>query len=274
MLAYEREMFIKEHLKEREWATISELAAFLGVSVMTVRRDARKLSAEGVVRRFRGGVSLPNMVPELTTTTARLKLQVQEKRKIARAAAQMITPGMTIAFDLSSTCIYIAQAIADINDLIVLTDGIHVVSVLGHRPNINLILTGGSVRPETLSMIGPVAERTIREHNVDKAFLSGLGLDPVKGLTDRHPLQDTVRKAMASIAREVVVVADYTKLGKASFFTICPPSAINTIITDDKADSAIVSAFESLGIRVVVATDEKLPEPAIAGRASRLHSVR
>ncbi len=137
--------------------------------------------------------------------------------------------------------------------LTVLTNSIQVLLELSGRPGIVAIGTGGTLRETALSFVGPIAERTMAEHHVDKAFLSCKGLSVEKGLTDSNELEVELKKLMIRAAQEVIVLADHTKFGYTGFARIATIDAIDTIVTDDGVDPKEIQPFIDAGINVIVA---------------------
>ena len=254
MLAEERHQHILLLLNEKGAVTVSELCEQFGVSEMTVRRDLAALERKGLLRRVHGGAVSARGRSYEPPFLMRSSQHAQEKQRIAEAALSLIHDGDSIALDVGTTTLEIAKRLSDVRNLTIVTPSLHIANVLADNPHNRIILTGGILRPGELSLVGPFAERIFAELFVDKLFLGIGGLHLEAGLTEYNLEDAQVKRAMLRSAKECIVVTDSSKLGRIAFAAVGPISVMHTLITDDKADPAIVSRLEEMGVRVVVAS--------------------
>ncbi len=254
MLAEERHQHILLLLNEKGAVTVSELCEQFGVSEMTVRRDLAALERKGLLRRVHGGAVSARGRSYEPPFLMRSSQHAQEKQRIAEAALSLIHDGDSIALDVGTTTLEIAKRLSDVRNLTIVTPSLHIGNVLADNPHNRIILTGGILRPGELSLVGPFAERIFAELFVDKLFLGIGGLHLEAGLTEYNLEDAQVKRAMLRSAKECIVVTDSSKLGRIAFAAVGPISVMHTLITDDKADPAIVSRLEEMGVRVVVAS--------------------
>jgi DeoR family transcriptional regulator of aga operon len=254
LMGEERKQRILEILTHEGRLTVEELVEKLNVTAVTVRADLNNLAGAGLLARSRGGalkLKQENPAPEYPFSI-REHLHKAEKERIAKAAVDLIRPGQTILLDSGSTTMEIARRIRalKINPLTVITNSLQIATVLTGLPHLSIVLPGGILRPNSYSMIGPFAERTLRELSADQAFLGVDGLDPSYGLCTADMLGAQVDALMIQIAREITIVADASKIGRRGLSTIAKIDAIHRVITDRGADKQLVEEIKAQGILV------------------------
>jgi DeoR/GlpR family transcriptional regulator of sugar metabolism len=237
--------------------TIDDICARFNVSEMTARRDLQALARTGLVRRVYGGAISAfgrYFEPPYQSRSVR---NIETKRAIGLKAAGMVVDGDSIALDVGTTTLEIARALKDRHNLTIVTASLPIayelVSDLSFGPDIRLILAGGIIRPEELSMVGHIAEQTYAEIHVDKAFIGIGGISLEDGLTEYNLEDSLVKRSLIKTARQIVVVADSSKFGRTTFASICPLSAVNTLITDNGVSKIMVQALRQAGIQVLIA---------------------
>jgi DeoR family transcriptional regulator of aga operon len=144
----------------------------------------------------------------------------------------------------------VARALADRQGLTIVTNALNIASELAVRPNLTLVVTGGTVRGNSYELSGPLAEASLASLNLDIVFVGVDGIDVRAGCTTHHAVEAHSNGAMIDRARQVVVVADSSKIGHVAFATICPLEAVTLVITDTDADPRAVKAIEELGPEV------------------------
>jgi DeoR/GlpR family transcriptional regulator of sugar metabolism len=237
--------------------TVAEICQRFGVSTMTARRDLRDLDREGALRRAHGGaVSILGRSYEIPYSL-RTAQATHAKKLIGRKAAEMVLEGESVGLDVGTTTLEVARALCDKRNLTIVTSSLRIgaeaAAIFPLGSGVRLILTGGIVRAGELSMIGHIAQTTFRELHVDKAFIGVAGISLEDGLTE-YNLEDTeVKQNLIASARHSIVVAEGSKLGRTTFCTIAPLSAIHTIVTDRSAPQSMLTALAERGMRVVVA---------------------
>lgn len=250
MLVAERYEKIVRLVNERGSIRVSELSAIFDVTEETIRRDLDKLEKEGMLRRSHGGaVSIKDNRSE-TPYFERETMHVEEKRKIAEQAVQLIQPGDRIILDASSTAWFMAASLPDF-PLTVLTNSIKVALELSAKEKIQVISTGGILSSGSLSYIGPLAERSLDQYHVNKAFLSCKGVHFDRGISEANELQAQVKQKMIACADSAYLLVDHSKFDVQSFAFVADWNSIDCVITDAGTREEDVNRLRDLSIEVV-----------------------
>jgi DeoR family transcriptional regulator of aga operon len=173
-----------------------------------------------------------------------------EKRRIAREAASHVTEGMAVGLTGGTTATEVARALADREGLTIVTNALNIASELAVRPNLKLVVTGGVVRGNSYELSGPLAEASLAMLNLDIVFVGVDGIEVRAGCTTHHDVEAHSNSAMIDRSRQVVVVADSSKIGRVTFARICPIDAVTLIISDAEADPLAVKALQNAGPEV------------------------
>lgn len=236
---------------------VTELAERFGVSVVTVRSDLDALEAAGQLRRVRGG-AVPVDAPrhEAPLEQAAREHEAQ-KAAIASRAAAMVQPGQVVILDVGSTTTAVARELVarrDLHDVTVVTNGLNVALALEPASDrISVMVTGGMVRPLQHSLVNPFGSLMLEQISAHLAFIGCNGVDHVHGVTNLNFAEAEVKRAMISASREVVVVADSSKLGVTEAARICHMADVDVVVTDSSAPGDLVSLLEQSGASVVLA---------------------
>jgi DeoR/GlpR family transcriptional regulator of sugar metabolism len=248
-------------LLERETVTVRELCDRFGVSAMTVHRDLDALQARGVLRKVHGGATAQPSSSYESSLRFRQAAGVDAKRAIAARAIRQVTPGSSVLLDDSTTALAMVPLLAQIPQLTIVTNFLAVVEAYSSMDGqAELLVTGGLYDERYHSLLGIVTEQALSEVRVDRAFISVPAVDLKDGVFHQEAVQARVKRAMISIADEVVLLADSSKLDKRALHWIAGLDAFDVIIVDESADAAAVEALRSNGVQVDVAVDETAKE--------------
>jgi DeoR/GlpR family transcriptional regulator of sugar metabolism len=228
-------------------ADVDALAARFGVSASTIRRDLNALSAKRAVARTYGGAILAAPVHE-TSLRARTAQNRAAKAAIAQAALGLIGEGDTIILDGGSTVEALGRLLRG-RRLRVVTTNLPLIPLLADAPEIELVVLGGTLRPISMSTFGPLAEQALRHVTADRVFMSADGVLPGHGVCEATLEQVSLKALMMRQAREVVVLADASKLGRAGQPFWAPLPAGWTLVTD--APEEACAPFLPEGARVI-----------------------
>src|ERR1017187_8357316 len=238
-------------------ATIEEILAVAGSSAPSIRRDLVRLENRGLIRRTHGGAALvePLLYEPFrydSSFLAREQRFAGEKRRIGLAAAELILANETVGLTAGTTTTHIGRSLRHRDKIQVVTNAINIGMELCNQPGIRTYLTGGVVPwAWSFSLTGNAALTFLDNIYMDKVFLSVTGLDAERGATTLESDEALVYRKMLKQAKQVIVVADASKLGKVSPAFICPVSEMNILITDTSALPEALVPFERLGIRIV-----------------------
>jgi DeoR family transcriptional regulator of aga operon len=252
----QRTQFILRSLQENGSVVVEELAEKLNVTVVTIRRDLDHLEQQGLLRRNHGGaVSIDPLFYEPfkkdRSFLAQVERQANEKRRIGRAAAALISPGETIAITPGTTTAEIIRGLPLNSRITVVTNTANIAMELSKRKDISVFVTGGHLHGDWFSLVGPTAIRSLENMIIHTMFIGADGIDPQWGLSCFSPDEAELNAAMVRRSRRHVAVVDHTKLGVVADWKICEIGTINKLITDTEATDELVTPFQSVGIEVV-----------------------
>jgi DeoR family transcriptional regulator, aga operon transcriptional repressor len=242
---------ILDHLAAGGTVDVGKLAEELSASPATIRRDLAALERQHLLARTHGGAVAHAVSYELPLRYKGVRY-AEEKRRIAEAAAELVSEGMAVGLTGGTTATEVARALADRQQLTIVTNAVNIASELAVRPNIKLIVTGGLARNQSYELSGPIAEASLAGINLDVAFIGVDGVDARAGCTTHQEIEAHTNGVMIAHARRVVLVADSSKIGKVTFARICEASAIDELITDTAADAAAVKALSESGVHVTL----------------------
>jgi DeoR/GlpR family transcriptional regulator of sugar metabolism len=243
-----------QKLRQSGYVSVENFATELGVSEMTVRRDLQQLYQMGLISRHHGGASaIPDAGKVEAPYTLRETEFVEAKQRIGAAAAALVQEGDVVILDAGTTTYQVALQL-DQNRLSVVTNGNSIIGALAERSDITLISTGGQLRWESQSYVGPLTLRAIRSINANIAFLSITALSFSKGLTTRDMDVAEVKRAMMNAAERIVLVMDSSKLHKHTLTTVAALRDIHILVTDSGISPDDWNRIESEGVKVVIAS--------------------
>jgi DeoR/GlpR family transcriptional regulator of sugar metabolism len=253
MLAAQRRRRIAEAVRSNGAVEVTELAAVLDTSEMTVRRDLRAMARDGLLVRTHGGAVLPDGLAHEPSYTEKTAQAAAEKAAIARLAVAMVRPGDSILLGPGTTTLALARLLVDFPELTVVTNSLLVAQALMPSTYVEVILTGGALRRSIHALVGPATEDSLRALRTSQAFMSGNGLTADRGLSTPSPLVAAVDRALAAAAQRRVVLADNTKLGREMMCQTVPLDRMDVLITDSNANPSVVAAIREAGVDVRIA---------------------
>lgn len=251
MLAIERRKEILEKLQAEHRVVVSELSQSYGVSEETIRRDLEKLENEGYAIKSYGGAVINENASLDFSFNVRKNRNIAGKQLIARLASRMVHDGDSLMLDASSTAVYIARALKEKKNLIVITNSIEIIIELLDMTDWKVLSTGGASRVSSYALVGPQTDKMLRDYHVDRAFVSCKGFDLDAGFTDSDELHANNKKTMMDAAKEKILVVDSSKFGETAFVSIGALADINVVVTDKKPDDKWLQAFQAAGVDCV-----------------------
>lgn len=230
-------------------AHVAELARTFEVSEMTVRRDLRALARDGKLERVHGGAV--DTVPERPFEEIALRGQ-DVKNRIGAAAAALVEEGQTVMLDIGTTTAQVARHLRG-RRVTVVTTSLAVYDELRADPEVELVLSGGLVRRNYLSLVGVLAEDSLKQLGVDIAFIGTSGVAEDLSVWDTTMVEVPIKRAMIAAADEVVLLADAEKFAMPGAVRVCGADALDQIITDAAIPASSRAAIEEAGIEVTIA---------------------
>jgi DeoR/GlpR family transcriptional regulator of sugar metabolism len=254
--ALERRDRIARIVEEHGRARVAELASRFHVSAVTIRKDLVVLEAEDrLVRTHGGAIARERSRPELSFEI-RERLQATAKDAIGAAGASLVQDGESIVVDASTTALSLARhlkARGGWSQLTVITNGLRIASELAGHPGIIVLMLGGRVRWEALSVVGQLGDGLFSRINVQKAFVGAAGFTLDSGLADATDEEAQIKRSMVAAAREVIAIVDHTKWGRAAFATFCPTDKIALVVSDADAPASMIRELTGRGIDIRLA---------------------
>jgi DeoR family transcriptional regulator of aga operon len=251
----ERQEFILRSLQERGEVAVDELCNALDASLATIRRDLDDLERRSLLRRSRGGaVSIAPFFYEPFRHDSSFQDKVscfsEEKARIARAAAAMVSTGQTVSLSGGTTATEVVRSLKLLTGITIVTNTVNVAMELSSCKGIEVVVTGGQLRGNWFTLVGPLANHAAQMIFVDIMFIGVDGIDSALGLTSTNPQEAEVLRILVQHAKRRVVVADHSKLGCSAKWLLCPTTEIHDLITDGAATDAAIAPFQDLGIHV------------------------
>jgi len=260
LLREERKRKISQFIKQNKKGTVAELSKLFGVSESTIRRDLEQLDEQGVIQRAHGGAVIAEPAAPEPPIIQRMAENTEEKRRIGRAAAELIRDAETVFLGSGTTTLEVARNLVEKDNLTLITNALNIANLFAGRPNITVIVVGGLLRPSELSMIGHITEQVLKELHADKVIMGIRAIDVEAGLTNDYLPETMTDRAIINFSSEVILVADHAKFGKISTAYVAPVERITVLVTDSKTEPETLARLEEMGIRVIVADTDKLGE--------------
>lgn len=243
-------------LQQQGFSSTQDLARQLAVSQTTIYRYLTELEQEGLVRKEYGGVSLEQVVPkgiDFDYRSRRLEHPL-EKQAISSQAVSLVERGDTIIIDSSTTGVAFAEQLARaaLQDVTIVTNSARIVLALQHKLEYRLICTGGTYLARHDTLVGSPAEEFVASVTANKCFISAMGVTP-QACTDADPADVRVKRLMLSRARTKILLADHSKFGRTTTFTVIPPAQLDLIVTDAGTSAETLAPFLAMGLTVLTA---------------------
>jgi len=251
---------VLELVSERGNVSIAEVGDALGVSTATVRRDLNLLAEQRLLTRTHGGAAALGSGYELPLQY-KIARQSEAKTAIARAVAELVTPGDAVALNGGTTTSEVGRVLGssealsagDAPGVTIVTNALNIAFELSVREHVKIVVTGGVPRSQSYELVGPLVGSSLRDFSLDLAVLGVDGLTGRFGATTVHEGEAEASRQIAAVARRVVVAADATKLGRATFARICPLERIDVLVTDLPLPAELADDVAAAGVEVVVA---------------------
>ena len=249
----QRRETILQQLTRKGAVQVTELVQEFGVSAVTIRNDLSALEAQGLASRSHGGATLTRTPPPEQSIRQKDAINQEQKDRIGALAATLVQEGDNIIIDSGTTTISLARHLRDANNVTVMTNGLNIAWELADSAGVELILTGGLLRKQSLSIQGSQAEATLQAYNFDKLFLGVDGFDLQFGVTTHHEAEASLNHKMVERAKKIIVLTDASKFGRVSLHRIVQLDRIHTVITDASISQEYREGLQKLGIELLIA---------------------
>jgi DeoR family fructose operon transcriptional repressor len=240
-----REKAVVELLQEKSSLSVEQLAAYFGISEVTVRRDLVEMEQKGLILRKRGWISLPGLGIE-PLFNQRMKQNSDLKQRIAAYVADQVCEGDVIALDVGTTIAELAKELLRKKNVTVFTYSFQAAGILA-QSNLNLYLVGGNLRKTEMSMVGSITRDTIMKFHFDRFYMGVAGISKDNGPTDFNLEEAEIKRAFISRSKQVCALADKTKLGSTSLVKVCEFDEIDEIVTNEGLDHSFIEQIPFRG---------------------------
>lgn len=265
VFARERQQQIAALIEERGRARVADLARRFAVSAVTIRKDLAILEGERRVVRTHGGAIAPSRTRAEEAFDVRERLRRREKESIGGAAASLVHDGESIALDSSTTALKLARSLkarGSWHALTIITNSLRIASELAGHPGLTVLMPGGRVRWEAMSVVGPLGAGIFRRVSIQKAFVGAVGFTLDGGLSDATEEEAQPKRSMVGAAREVIAIIDHTKWGRSAAAPFCRTDRLTAVIADTRAPADMVAGLREAGVEVILARSMSPDGPA------------
>lgn len=247
----QRRQSILTAVEEAGEASVTKLSKRFDVSEVTIRQDLQALSEQGLLLRVRGGALSTNTLPEFSFDV-RQQQRALEKSQIGQAAAKLVSYGDTIFLDASTTGLAVVPFIKKISELTVITNSLKVTLSLLDCPQIQVMMPGGNLRRESISLIGYWHNEVLAGLNIQIGFFGARGITLEEGLTDVNLAEVTLKREMIKHCRQVVGIIDSRKWGRVATATFAPLDQVDKVISNTDAPADLVTQVCQAGVEVIL----------------------
>ena len=248
----ERHQHILEKLKKDSKVNILDLIEEMGVSGVTIRKDLKLLEDKHLMYRIRGGGSINNPYAGDRPIYEKELINAEEKKRIARAAIDLIADTDSIMIGSGTTVFEVARALYPPKHLTVITPALRVGLELSNRTNVEVLQLGGLIRPNSSSVMGDYAMSMLENISCGIFFLGVDGIDPSFGMSISNLTEAALNQKMIETAQTIVVLADSTKFDRRGLGRICGLEQVHYIITDRNVSNNTVKALKERDIKVIL----------------------
>jgi len=245
-----RQLAIIDLLQTRDKVTVAELTDRLGVSLVTIRQDLKKLEERGVLKRTHGGA-----VPVVNgyDISTRMWNHYEAKLRIAQAAAALVSDGETVIVETGSTCSLLARELAAKRGVTVITNSVFLTNFVRDCPSLDVVLLGGAFQHDAETNVGPLTKLCLSQFSVDKCFIGADAISPDKGVSAINLFRAEVVRYMSEAASKMIVLTTSDKVGASATAAVFPLTSVHTVITDTQLTQQQDQLLRSAGVRVIKA---------------------
>jgi DeoR/GlpR family transcriptional regulator of sugar metabolism len=256
MLAENRKNKIKEIIFEKNSIKIADLVSLFNVSEETIRRDLNKLEKQNLIKKTYGGAILNdelqnsfNLIPSINKRKAK---HFEEKNAIAKEAAELVSDNQIVILDAGTTTWCVASYIKKLTNMKFVTNSLNVAEECILNETSSVYLPGGKLIEKTMSLVGPQTVKELEKYNADIVFLGTTGISLKKGFNNSNIYETEVKRAMVSIGKKVVIVADHSKFNHQGLFSFATFEDVDVLVTSNLVEKSILNEIEMMGVKVII----------------------
>lgn len=248
----ERREAIINRLNREGTVKVLALAKAFNVTKVTIRNDLDYLEQKDLLVRSHGGAMQKPVQFLESTNSLKGQQHLPEKKRIGKKARDLIFAGDAIVLSAGTTTEQVVKGLTGIENLFLLTNGLNILTAIGHMTGITAVCTGGNFHQDSLSFSGFLAEESLEKYNLDKMIVGVDGIHIDQGITTHSEHEARFYNAVLKATRKCIVLADSSKFGKVSVHKIMPCAKIDVLITDDGINSEYQQRLTKLGVEVIV----------------------
>ncbi len=243
---------MEAYILERRTVTLDELCEEFQVSKNTVRRDLEVLLENRRFKKIYGGVTVEDY-KELISFGERNIARLEEKQRIAEAAAALVEDGDVIFLDSGTTTLHMVEFLAARTGVTIVTNNVDALLRAIPMENLTVIALSGTLNRKTLSLTGPSSVQALQQYNIRKAFMATTGYSLASGVTNSSPLESDIKRTAVERSQQVFLLADSAKYGSAALTTYCRLEQIHGLVTDAPPPPEAMAFLEEHQIRLILA---------------------
>ena len=239
---------ILEILTKEKKIEVTQLAKELGVSQVTVRKDLDTLESKGIIKREHG-------IARLCSTddiNGRIAYHYEEKRKIAKKAAELIQDGDTIMIESGSCCALLADTLTSTHkDLTIITNSAFIAEYIRGKASFQIVLLGGIYQQDAQVLVGPMIQEGVANFFVDYFFIGTDGYDSRVGFSNRDQMRAQAVRDMSKHSEQVIILTESDKFSKRGVVPMNLKDKVKQVITDSQIDPSIIKELETNSIQII-----------------------
>jgi DeoR family transcriptional regulator, glycerol-3-phosphate regulon repressor len=244
-----RQSELLEEVRRLGSASVELLATRFGVTLQTVRRDVKLLAESGLLARFHGGARVPRSTTENIAYRHRQELNRAAKGAIARAVAAAVPAGCSLMLNIGTTTEAVAQALLAHKGLRVITNNLHVATILSHNTDCEVIVAGGVVRARDRGIVGEATVDFMRQFRVDLGIIGISGIEADGSLRDFDFHEVKVTQAIMAQSREVWLAADHAKFNRPAMVEVGRIAQLDMLYTDQAPPEPFGALLAEAGVQ-------------------------
>ena len=237
--------------------TVDGLANNFNVTPQTIRKDLKELCDRGLLNRVHGGAVIASAITNYRYESRR-HLARSAKKTIATSAAELIPNSCSVMISIGTSAEQVAMALRDHDDLMVITNNIHVINILSGFTGRDIVITGGVVRHADSGVVGEAAIDFIRQFKVDYAVIGTSAIDSDGTLFDFDYREVTISRTIMECARHTILVADASKFERTAPVRVAHISGIDSFITDKPPSEELQNLMQENNVNLVIAPDDSV----------------
>ena len=248
----QRQAKVVEIIRKKERASVDDLAALLGISRETIRRDLTSLADSGKIQKIHGGATLPRVFGE-GSFRQRMSDNAEAKARIAAAACGLFAEGETLFVDTGSTTLYFAEKLSEVSGLTVVTNSTGIASAMSSTPGNRTFLLGGEFSADNRQTVGTMVAAQIRSFRAHHAVLTIGALDGRTGAMDYNIEEAQVARAMIEQSESLTILSDSSKFDAVASFEVCTLAQIDRLVCDTAPPGNLGKALADAGVDIILA---------------------